>query len=92
MFSTKPKSPSQSPGQTVIVREAVPTNSLGTAALVFSVAGIFSCGLLSPVGIVLGFLALLGSPRGHAMLAIFFGLVGVVASFAALAIMGAASH
>ncbi len=51
-------------------------NSLGVAGLLVSIAGFFTCGLLSPIGLLLSLAGLLKAPRGAAIAGSVLGLFG----------------
>jgi hypothetical protein len=51
-------------------------NSLGVAGLIVSIAGFFTCGLLSPIGLLLSLAGLLKAPRGAALAGSVLGLFG----------------
>lgn len=52
------------------------TNGLGIAGLVVSILGILTCGLISPLGLLLSLIAMLKRPRGLAIAGTVVGLVG----------------
>ena len=53
-----------------------PSNGLGTAGFVVSLVGIFTAGLLCPIGLLLSFFGLFKRPRGLAIAGFIIGLVG----------------
>ena len=54
-----------------------PTNGLGIAGFILSLVGlILTCGLLSPLGLLLSLFALFKPPRGFAVAGVITGLVG----------------
>lgn len=53
-----------------------PSNGLGVAGFVLSLVGFLSCGLLSPLALLLSFIALFKPPRGLAIAGFVLGLVG----------------
>ena len=55
-----------------------PTNTLGLAGFITSILGLVSCGVLSPVGLVLSFIGLFKQPRGFAIAGTIIGLIGTV--------------
>lgn len=62
-----------------------PSNSLGVAGFVVSLTGLIAtCGVISPIGLVLSFFALFRKPRGFAFAGFVLGLVGSVWVFVAL--------
>lgn len=67
-----------------------PTNGLGIAGFVVSLIGFLSCGLLSPVGAVLSFIAIFKRPRLFAALGLALGIVGSGWLFWILFIIGLA--
>lgn len=54
---------SQPKQQVVVVHES---NSFGTAGFICAILGLFTCGILSPVGFLLSCIGLLYRPRGYA--------------------------
>ena len=54
-------------------------NSLGVAGLTTAIVGLFTCGLFSPVGLILSMFGLLKAPRGHAFAGTIAGSIGSVA-------------
>lgn len=73
----------QQPVQNVYV-EAQPTNGLGTAGFIVSLAGLLcTAGVLSPIGLLLSFVALFKRPRGMAIAGFVLGLIGtaIMATF-----------
>ncbi len=52
------------------------TNGLGLAGFIVSLVGLLSCGLLSPIGLIMSFVALFKRPRGFALAGLVLGLVG----------------
>lgn len=57
-----------------IVREG--SNSAGLAGFVISLVGLLSCGLLSPVGLIISMMGLKREPKGLAIAGVVIGLVG----------------
>ena len=53
------------------------SNGLGIAGFVISIIGVFTCGCLSPVGLLLSLIAMLRPPRGFAFAGVAVGLVGM---------------
>lgn len=51
-------------------------NSLGVAGLIVSIAGFFTCGMLSPIGLLLSLVGLLKAPRGAAIAGSILGFFG----------------
>lgn len=54
-----------------------PTNGLGIAGFTFGILGLFTFGLLSPIGLLLSFFGLFKKPRGFAAAGFAMSLVGV---------------
>lgn len=51
-------------------------NGLGVASFICSLVGLVSCGLLSPIGLLLSIPALFIRPRGFAIAGLVLGLIG----------------
>lgn len=76
---TQPNPPQPLPyGQTNVYITPQPSNGLGVAGFITSLVGIPSCGLLSPIGLLLSFFALFRRPRGFAIAGVVIGLFGTV--------------
>ena len=58
--------------------QPAPNNSLGVAGFVSSLVGLISCGLLSPVGLVLSAVAMRREPKGLATAGLVFGIIGSI--------------
>jgi len=54
------------------------SNGLGVAGFIVSLLGFFSCGILSPLGLLFSFIALFKRPRGFAIAGFILGLIGSV--------------
>ncbi|HEV7279486.1 MAG TPA: hypothetical protein VGN57_04665 [Pirellulaceae bacterium] len=54
-----------------------PANYLGTTGLVFSILGLVTCGVLSPIGLLLSVIGLTGKRRGGAIAGILLSLLGL---------------
>ncbi len=68
-----------------------PANSLGIAGFVVSLVGLFSCGLLSPIGAIMSMIAVGRRPRGLAIAGIVIGLIGslwLIALIVGIALVG----
>ncbi len=81
---------------------APPTNGLGLAGFICSLAGLFTGGLLCPVGLIMSLVALGRQPKGYAIAGVILGLIGTCgglllailfggAMLAALGLAGAAA-
>jgi len=57
------------------------SNGFGVAGLVFGILGIFTCGILSPIGLLLSFLGMFKAPR-------FAASVGLIISFLGSLVIG----
>lgn len=66
---------------------AVESNSLGLAAFILSIVGLFTAGTLSLVGLILGIVALRREPKGFAIAGIIIGLIGLLGGCIFLSIM-----
>lgn len=78
--------PQQTYPREVIYIGPPPENKLGRRGFWTSLFGLATCGLLSPVGLTMSFLALSKKPRGAALAGVFLGLIGS----AWVALLGAA--
>jgi hypothetical protein len=68
-----------------------PQNGLGIAGFVTSLVGVLTCGVLSPVGLILSLIALVKPPRGFAIAGTVIGIVGSIwVIFAGFAMVAAA--
>ncbi len=68
-------------GQSVVATQVVvqnASNQLGVAGFVTSIIGLFSCGVLSPIALILSLIALSKSPRGMAIAGTVLGCVGII--------------
>ena len=66
-----------------------PSNGLGVAGFVLSLLGFLgTCGLLSPIGLILSLIALRKQPRGLAIAGVIIGAVGSLWFLVALLILG----
>lgn len=52
------------------------SNALGLAGFIVSLVGLASCGLLSPIGLILSLIAVFRVPRGFAIAGLVLGLIG----------------
>ena len=59
-------------------RVQVDTNGLGLAGFITSVIGLLTGGCLSPVGLLLSFIAVFKAPRGFAIAGLVIGLIGAL--------------
>ncbi|MGE3107246.1 MAG: type II secretion system protein GspG [Phycisphaerales bacterium] len=64
------------------------SNALGLAGFITSILGIVSCGLLSPIGVLLSLIALFKRPRGFAIAGVIIGLIGSLWILVILVIFG----
>src|ERR1043165_9168202 len=64
------------------------TNGLGIAGFVVSLVGIFTLGLLCPIGLLLSFIALFRAPRGFAIAGLIIGLLGSLELTIIVAVFG----
>ncbi|MFT3686603.1 MAG: DUF4190 domain-containing protein [Phycisphaerales bacterium] len=65
-----------------------PTNTLGLAGFIVSLAGFFTGGLLCPVGLVLSLFALWKRPRGFAIAGVVLGALGTLGAIIAVLVVG----
>ena len=70
--------------QVVYLPAPTRSNGLGVAGFVLSLVGLISCGILSPIGLVLSFVALFKRPRGLAIAGVIIGLVGSICGLLSL--------
>ncbi len=66
------------------------TNGLGLAGFIVSLVGLCSGGALSPIGLILSFVALFRVPRGFAIAGFVIGLVGTLWMVFVVAVIGVA--
>jgi len=89
MRMTNPSQPAPTPaqpqpGSTHVTVTHPPANNLGLAGFITSILGLVSCGVLSPVGLLLSLIGLTKRPRGFAIAGTVIGVIGTVF----LALMG----
>ena len=66
-----------------------PSNGLGVAGFVISLLGLVgTCGLLSPIGLILSLIALRKEPRGLAIAGSIIGFIGSIWIFIAVLVFG----
>jgi hypothetical protein len=83
---------SQQPGPVVVVQQVGRTNGLGIAGFIVSLLGLLgTCGLLSPVGLLLSFIAMFKAPRGFAIAGVVLGLIGSILAIIAVFFIGLAT-
>jgi hypothetical protein len=58
--------------------ERPPGNGLGIAGFIVSLVGIFTCGLLAPVGLILSAVGMRKEPRGLAVAGLVMGILGLL--------------
>src|SRR3954471_6265213 len=73
-----PPQPAEQPPATTVVVAHPPSNNLGLAGFVTSLLGLLSCGVLSPIGLLLSLIGLTKQPRGFAVAGTIIGLIGSV--------------
>src|SRR6185503_10603697 len=73
-----PPQPAAQPSNTTVVVAHPPSNNLGLAGFVTSLLGLLSCGVLSPIGLLLSLIGLTKRPRGFAIAGTILGLIGSV--------------
>lgn len=64
------------PQQTHVHVHPAPSNGLGTAAGICSILGLISCGILCPIGLVLGLMSMGKEPKGMALTGVILGAIG----------------
>jgi hypothetical protein len=84
-------SPSNYPTRAAVPAPIRSENGLGVAGFIISVLAVLTCGLLSPIGLLVSMAGLLRRPRGFATAGVILGAIGtaIVGSFVALMVMGA---
>jgi hypothetical protein len=70
--------------------QPVRSNGLGIAGFIVSLVAFATCGILSPIALLLSFIALFRRPRGFAFAGFILGLVGSIVPLAFIAIFGLA--
>jgi hypothetical protein len=66
------------------------SNGLGIAGFIVSLVGFISCGILSPIGLLLSLIALFRPPRGFAVAGFILGLIGSIIPAIFIAFFGLA--
>lgn len=80
---------SQQPSSVVVVHQRAPSNGLGIAGFIVSLLGLIgTCGLLSPIGLLMSFVAVFKRPRGFALAGLIIGLVGSIWAIIAVFVIG----
>lgn len=75
-FDPPPPPPPPSPPSYGAGQPAPQTNGLGIAGFILSLLGLISCGFLSPLGLLLSFIAIFRQPRGLAIAGLVLGILG----------------
>jgi hypothetical protein len=75
--SQQPAQPQQ-PAVTNVTVTHPPANNLGLAGFITSILGLISCGVLSPIGLLLSLIGLTKRPRGFAIAGTVIGIIGTV--------------
>lgn len=60
-----------------VIYVPAPTNALGLAGFIVSIVALFTCGCLSPISLLLSFVAVFKRPRGFAIGGLFLSLVAI---------------
>lgn len=63
-------------------------NAIGLAGFITSIVGIVSCGVLSPIGLILSFIGLFKRPRGFAVAGTIIGFIGSLGIIIVLLVVG----
>ncbi|HED53909.1 MAG TPA: hypothetical protein ENJ00_06875 [Phycisphaerales bacterium] len=92
-MSEHPPQPPHSPQppQPASIQAAVvqPTNTLGIVGFILSLLGfVGTCGLLSPIGLILSIIALRREPKGFAIAGLILGILGTIVFALAMLIFG----
>ncbi len=74
------------PEEKKIPLEPQPTNGMGVAGFVTSIAGIATCGLLAIFGVILSGIGLRKEPKGFAIAGLVIGLIGLLELVAAVGV------
>ena len=69
-------------------RGSISTNGLGLAGFVLSLIGLCSGGALSPIGLIVSFIAIFRRPRGLAIAGLVLGILGSTWLVVALTVVG----
>ncbi|MFG0256638.1 MAG: DUF4190 domain-containing protein [Phycisphaerales bacterium JB043] len=64
-------------------------NNIGITGFVVSLLGIFTLGILSPIGFIISMMGLTRAPRGFAIAGVIIGLIGSIELFAVILIVTA---
>ncbi len=82
-FSNQPHPSQSSPpvpyGTPQVYVQPGPSNGLGVAGFVTSLIGLMSCGILSPIALLISFIALFKRPRGFAVAGTIISVIGSIA-------------
>ena len=63
--------------QTLVVKQE-PSNGIGMAGFICSLVGLFTCGVLFPIGLILSFVGLFFEPRGFAIAGVCISLGSIL--------------
>ena len=69
-----------------------PRTPLGTTAMILGWVGVATCGVLSPLAILVGLAALRHAPRRHAAYGVMLGLAGLGLFFAVVTALARATR
>jgi len=70
--------PQQPAAQPTVVVAHPPSNNLGLAGFITSLIGLVTCGVLSPIGLLLSLIGLTKRPRGFAIAGSIIGVIGTI--------------
>ena len=71
-----------SSGPRQVIYEPPPSNAVGVVGFVFAIIGFVTCGLVSPLALLISLVGIFKAPRGFAVAGTIIGLLGTVWLFA----------
>lgn len=74
---------------TTVLPPKPPSNGLGIAGFVVSLAGFIACPFVAPIGLLLSFIAVFREPRGFAIAGLVLGLLSSIGMLVLLIVLGA---
>ena len=77
-FANQPSFNQPTPSGQPHRQQGQPTNGIGLTGFIFSLVGLFLCGIPSVIGLVISAFGLRKEPRGLAIAGVIIGLIGMI--------------